>query len=125
MNKSKLKSYAPAARKAFIQTVTDRAHFWGLAENETIPVEEKGDIAIIGGRPFPRNIAGPRRVLEDRIRRDGFNQVVEVVAYTWFNRFMALRYMEIHSYLEHGFRVLSNPNGGPIPEILEQAAKVE
>lgn len=88
-------------------------------------MEEKGDIAIIGGRPFPRNIAGPRRALEDRIHRDGFNQVMEAVAYTWFNRFMALRYMEIHGYLEHGFRVLSNPGGGPIPEILEQAAKVE
>lgn len=125
MNKNKLKTYAPTARKAFIQTVTDRAHFWGLSEKETLPLEEKGDIAIIGGRPFSRNIAGPRRALEDRIRRDGFNSVMEAVAYTWFNRFMALRYLEIHGYLEHGFRVLSNPNGGPIPEILEQAAKVE
>ena len=125
MNKNKLKAYAPAARKAFIQTVTDRAHFWGLSEKENLPLEEKGDIAIIGGRPFPRDIVEPRRALEDRIRRDGFNQVMEAVAYTWFNRFMALRYMEIHGYLEHGFRVLSNPSGGPIPEILEQAAKVE
>ncbi len=125
MNKNKLKTYAPAARKTFIQTVTDRAHFWGLSEKETLPLEEKGDIAIIGGRPFPKNVAGPRRALEDRIRRDGFDSVMEAVAYTWFNRFMALRYMEIHGYLEHGFRVLSNPNGGPIPEILEQAAKVD
>lgn len=125
MNKNKLKAYAPAARKAFIQAVTDRAHFWGLSEKENLPLEEKGDIAIIGGRPFPRNIAGPRRALEERIRHDGFNQVMEAVAYTWFNRFMALRYMEIHGYLEHGFQVLSNPNGGAIPEILEQAAKVE
>jgi len=125
MNKNKLKSYAPAARKAFIQAVTDRAHFWGLSEKGTMPIEEKGDVVIIGGRPFPRKLAGGRKVLEDRIRRDGFNQVMEAVAYTWFNRFMALRYMEIHGYLEHGFCVLSHPNGGPIPEILEQATNLD
>jgi hypothetical protein len=54
----------------------------------------------------------------------GFAQVMEAVAYTWFNRFLALRYMEIHGYLEHRFRVLSNPSGNTIPEILEQAAHV-
>jgi hypothetical protein len=125
MNRSKLKSYAPLARRAFIQAVTDRAHFWGLSEKGFDLIEEKGDIALIGGRPFPRKVAGQRKKLEDRIKRAGFNHVMEAVAYTWFNRFMALRFMEIHGYLEHGFRVLSNPNGSHIPEILEQAAKVD
>jgi len=124
MNKSKLKSYAPAARREFIQAVTDRAHFYGLSENtsEIQPVEEKGDVAFIGGRPFPRKIAAQRKNLEQRIEREGFSQVMEAIAYTWFNRLLALRYMEIHGYLDHGFRVLSNPSGNPIPEILEQAA---
>jgi hypothetical protein len=127
MNKSKLKSYAPAARREFIQAVTDRAYFYGLSENknEIQPVEEKGDVAIIGGRAFPRKIAAQRKNLEQRIQREGFAQVMEAIAYTWFNRFLALRYMEIHGYLEHGFRVLSNPSGSAIPEILEQAAHVQ
>ncbi len=125
MNKNKLKSYAPAARRAFIQAVTDRAHFWGLSEKGIDPIEEKGDIAIIGGRPFPRQVAGQRRKLEERIKREGFPQVMEAIAYTWFNRFLALRYMELHGYLEHGFRVLSSANGGTIPEILDHAAQVE
>jgi len=125
MNKNKLKSYAPEARKAFIQAVTDRAHFWGLSESGAEPMEEKGDVAIIGGCPFPRKVAAQRRGLEEHIRREGFAHVMEEVAYTWFNRFMALRYMEIHGYLEHGFRVLSNPTGSPIPEILEKAAQVD
>lgn len=127
MNKSKLKSYAPAARREFIQAVTDRAHLYGLSENknETQPVEEKGDVAIIGGRAFPRKIAAQRKNLEQRIEREGFAQVMEAVAYTWFNRLLALRYMEIHGYLEHGFRVLSNPGGSTIPEILEQAAHIQ
>jgi transcription elongation GreA/GreB family factor len=49
MNKAKLKSYAPKARREFIQAVTDRAHFYGLSENtsEIQTVEEKGDVALI------------------------------------------------------------------------------
>src|ERR1035437_476492 len=99
MNKNKLKAYAPAARRAFIQAVTDRAHFWGLTESGSEPIEEKGDIAIIGGRPFPIKVATQRRGLEEHIRREGFFHVMEEVAYTWFNRFMAIRFMEIHGYL--------------------------
>jgi len=50
--------------------------------------------------------------------------VVRACAYTWFNRFIALRYMEIHDYLKHGYRVLSNNGNSTIPEILEHAADV-
>lgn len=125
MNKAKLKSYAPAARRDFIQAVTDRAHFFGLSEKEIVPVEESGDVAIIGGRPFPRAVAAQRRKLDARVKRDGFSQVMEAVAYTWFNRFLALRYMELHGYLEHGFRVLSNTGSSTTPEILDHAAQLD
>ncbi|NBK22830.1 MAG: BREX-1 system adenine-specific DNA-methyltransferase PglX, partial [Spirochaetia bacterium] len=54
----------------------------------------------------------------------GFDQLVERIAFTWFNRFTALRYMELHGFLDHGYRVLSHPNGGNIPEILEHATDV-
>lgn len=125
MNKAKLKSYAPAARRDFIQAVTDRAHFFGLSEKQLLPVDESGDVAIIGGRPFPRAVAAQRRKLDARVKRDGFSQVMEAVAYTWFNRFLALRYMELHGYLEHGFRVLSNTGSSTVPEILDHATQLE
>lgn len=125
MNKNKLKSYAPATRRAFIQAVTDRAHFWGLGEKGSESVEERSDIAIIGGRAFPRKVATQIKGLAERIKRDGFDHVMEAVAYTWFNRFMAIRYMEIHGYFEHGFRVLSSPNNSPVPQILEQVTHVK
>lgn len=125
MNKNKLKTYAPAARRDFIQAVTDRAHFFGLGEREIAPVEESGDVAIIGGRPFPRAVAAQRKKLENLVKREGFNQVMETVAYTWFNRFLALRYMELHGYLEHGFRVLSNSGSSTVPEILEHATELD
>lgn len=128
MNRSALKTYAPKARKEFIQAVTDRAAFYGLTKGETQAVTVKGDIAIIGGKAFPRSVAEKRRRLEDRIERQGpsgFEQVMEAVAYTWFNRLVAIRYMELHGYLDHGYRVLSHPEGKSTPEIVEHAEHVE
>ena len=66
-----------------------------------------------------------RKRLEEQIRRDGFERVMEAMAYTWFNRFAAIRYMELHGYLDHGYRVLSHPEGQDQPEILEHAADVD
>ena len=80
---------------------------------------------MIGERPFPRNVAEPRKRLEEQIRHDGFAQVMEAMAYTWFNRFAAIRYMELHGYLDHGYRVLSHPEDRDQPEILEHAADVD
>ena len=92
MNKAKLKSYAPAARREFIRAVTDRANLLGLGDRHSEPMVVSGEVAVIGGRAFPKKVAAQRDGLEARIRREGFNQVMEAVAYTWFNRFAALRY---------------------------------
>ena len=128
MNKSKLKSYAPQARKDFIAAVTARANLLGLSEAggilEVAPGERKGDIAIIAGREWPAKVFEQRERLIKHIKTVGFSQTMEAVAYTWFNRFAALRYMEIHDYLDHGHRVLSNREGG-MPEILNHATELE
>lgn len=125
MNKSKLKSYAPAARRDFIKAVTERAHYFGVDARKIETASVQGDVAIIAGRAFPKKIVAQRDKLVQLVQRDGFELAMRKVAYTWFNRFMALRFMELHGYLDHGFRVLSNPSGSAIPEILEQAAHVE
>lgn len=125
MNRTKLKSYAPQARRDFIQAVTDRAAFYGLTANKIDPITEKGDVAVIGGRAFPRSVARKRQALEARIVRHGFEQTMEALAYTWFNRFIAIRFMELHGYLDHGYRTLSHPEGKTTPEILEHAEHVE
>ncbi len=125
MNKNLIKSYAPQARRDFIQAVTDRAGKLGLTNDHIEPVKIQGDVATIGGQAFPRKVGELRQELERRIKRKGFDQFIEAMAYTWFNRFVALRYMEIHDYLAHGWRVLSNRSGPDIPEILENAAELE
>ena len=125
MNRNKLETYARQARRDFIAAVTDRAAFYGLTAGSTEPVVVQGDVAVIGAQAFPRNVAESRSRLEEQIRRDGFAQVMEAMAYTWFNRFAAIRYMELHSYLDHGYRVLSHPEGRDQPEILDHAADVD
>jgi len=126
MNKSKLKNYAPKARREFIQAVTDRAHFYGLSKDKTEPIKVDGDFAIINGQAFPKAIADQREKLEERIASSTYEQVIEEIAYTWFNRFVAIRYMELHGYLSHGYRVLSNPDpDNSMPEILEKAQHVQ
>ncbi len=125
MNKNKIKAYAPVARRELIAAVTAKAQALGLSATKVEPLELKGDFAMIAGRAFPRAIATPRYNLEKAIEREGFGQVMERMAYTWFNRFTALRYMELHGFLDHGYRVLSHPKGGNIPEILEHATAIE
>ena len=126
MNKAKLKTYAPQARKDFIAAVTQRANLLGLSESagkfEALPAERRGDVVLIAGREWPARVAQQRDRLVRRIQRDGFAYTMEAVAYTWFNRFAALRYMELHDYLGHGHRVLSSATTGGLPDILAHAA---
>jgi hypothetical protein len=95
-----------------------------LSASEIVPAEKKGDVMLIAGRSWPVRFYAARERLAARSRQQGFDQVMEAAAYSWFNRFAALRYMELHDYLNHGFRVLSNPAGG-LPEILQHVQDVE
>jgi hypothetical protein len=124
MNKANLKSYAPQARKDFIAAVTARANQLGLSVKagslEVAPAQSQGDVTVISGQAWPSKVSGQRDQLVERIRKDGFEQTMEAVAYTWFNRFAALRFMELHDYLGHGHRALSSTAGG-LPDILTHA----
>ena len=125
MNTSNIKAYAPKARTDFIAAVTKQAAKYGITESEIHSVEMKGDIALIDGRPFPVAITKPRADLLLLIRQKGFNVVIEQVAYSWFNRLCAIRYMELHDYLGHGRRVLSHPDNGAGFQILEDCLEIE
>ncbi len=124
-NRNVLKKYAPQARLDFIQAVSNRAAQFGITKDGHAAGEVQGELFILNGKAFPRSVANQRVRLIARIARDGFAQTMEAVAYTWFNRFLAIRYMELHAYLDHGCRVLSDPAGHAEPEILEKAASVE
>ncbi len=119
MNRTAVKNYAVRARRDFQKIVTERANALGISAKDIAKAESAGDMIVIKGRPFPKSIETPRRDLVDRVRRDGFESVVENIAYTLFNRFCALRFMEVNGYLP--FRVFSSASGNDTPEILKHA----
>ncbi|HBT88577.1 BREX-1 system adenine-specific DNA-methyltransferase PglX [Desulfobacter sp.] len=126
MDTTQIKAYAPQARKDFINAVTQRAARFGIhGDGNFDPVEFKGDTAIIGSQVFTKKGGELRERLVAKVKQTGFEMFIRSSAYTWFNRFVAIRYMELHDFLHHGFRVLSNPNGSDIPEILEHATEVD
>lgn len=125
MNNSALKQYAPQARKDFIAAVSQRANMLGLDPANPLAIEGQGSALIIGGRALPAHYEQLIVQLRNRIAEQGYAVVMEAMAYTWFNRLVAIRYMELHDFLDHGYRVLSHPQGHAQPEILDQVAHLE
>jgi len=107
MQTNKLKTYAPKARRDFIAAVTRRAGLFGLTASGIAPAREEGELLLIDGQPHPRRIGRQRAKLAERIRTQDFEQVMEATAYTWFNRLSAIRYMELHGFLDHNYPELS------------------
>jgi type II restriction/modification system DNA methylase subunit YeeA len=125
MQTTALKNYAPQARQDFISAVADQAARLGITANEILDARVEGDVLLTGGQAYPATVAPKRKKLVARIKTYGYLQTIDAVAYTWFNRLVAIRYMELHGYLDHGYRVLSHPNGDGRPEILEHATDVD
>ena len=111
VNTSQLSKYAPAARTAFIASVSARAARLGITSGDIVNAKVQGDVLLVGGEAFPRAIAAARKSLVERVEAHGFEATMEAIAYTWFNRFVAIRYMELHGYFDHGYRILSHPEG--------------
>lgn len=126
METSNIKNYAPRARVAFMDAVAKRLNTFGISANkkgelQVIDALVQGSVLQIGDNNFDSKLASARQRLVQKSEQLGYAQLVEQVAYTWFNRLCAIRYMEIHGYLGHGFRVLSHPSGDARFEILDHA----
>ncbi|MGL4449455.1 MAG: BREX-1 system adenine-specific DNA-methyltransferase PglX [Shewanella sp.] len=127
MNTNNLKKVAPLARTAFIKAITSRASEFGLTANGVSDFSVTGDILQVAGFTHPARHNAAIKRLHQRIAAQGFTAVMEQMAYTWFNRFCAIRFMELkseESYLEHGLRVLSHPNQPKGFEVLDNALQV-
>lgn len=114
MNKSAIQKYAIWARNELIEQVKQRAYQYGISENGY------GDenATVIAGRVLSADEKRQRRSFVDEIKKSSYKQAVEEVAYTWFNRFVALRYMEVNDFLPTHVRVFSDSSGNFNPEIL-------
>ena len=121
MNKNAIQKYAIWARNELIEQVKQRAYQYGIS------AKGYGDenAAVIAGRVLSADEKRQRAAFVSEIKRHGFEQAVEEVAYTWFNRFVALRFMEVNDYLPTHVRVFSDASGGFNPEILKDVLHLE
>jgi type II restriction/modification system DNA methylase subunit YeeA len=124
MDTSNIKKYAPKARVAFQQAVKAKANSLGISESNIEVATQSGDFLMVADRTFPATIKNGRDLLVREVELKGFEYVIEHVASTWFNRFCAIRFIELKGYLEHGYRVLSHPTEANSFEILSYAADV-
>lgn len=126
MDKSKIKSFAIWARRRLIESVSDKASKIGIFENEIKDVVAvQGGFKIVGSEEILPLSKEHRDALVSQIKDKGFEQVMEEVAYTWFNRFMGLRYMEVNEYLPSGIRILSSEvEGKSEPDVLSKVSEI-
>jgi type II restriction/modification system DNA methylase subunit YeeA len=104
MNTNLLKKFAQQARTKLIKEVAARLDY--VLHTDTAELREKTKAL---------------RQLQEAINATNQAQVIDKVAYTWFNRLMALRYMDANDYQPIGIRVLTPKDGYTLPEILEEA----
>ena len=121
MNKSAIQKFAMWARNELIVQVSQRAYQYGIEEDNI----QNGLAETLGGRILSAEERIQRQELIQQIREKGYRQVMEEVAYTWFNRFIALRFMEVNNYLPSHIRVFSDASGAFKPEILNDVLHVD
>ena len=121
MDKNAIKKYAVWARRELLSRVAQKALQYGV--DGTTPADP--DAEIINGRLLSAAEKSQRRALIDAIAADGYEQILEEAAYTWFNRFIALRFMEVNNYLPSHTRVFTDENNAFAPQILAEAIRIE
>ncbi|EBQ4102574.1 BREX-1 system adenine-specific DNA-methyltransferase PglX, partial [Salmonella enterica] len=129
MNTNNIKKYAPQARNQFRDAVIQKLTTLGISADkkgnlQIADAELVGETVRYGQFDYPKSTLTRRDRLVKRAREQGFDVLVEHCAYTWFNRLCAIRYMEIHGYLDHGFRMLSHPDNPTGFEVLDHVPEV-
>lgn len=121
MDKNAIKQYAVWARKELISRVAQKAQQYGITETEMVDAGADS----VNGKVLSAEEMQQRRALIAQINEKGYQQVMEEVAYTWFNRFSALRFMEVNGYLPSHVRVFTDENNAFKPQILAEALHLE
>ena len=121
MNKNAIKNFAVSARIMLIQAVTQKAFEYEVTENGKNDPSQ----AAVNGQSLTSAEQSQRAQLIAQIRAKGFASTMEEAAYTWFNRFIALRFMEVNNYLPSHTRIFSDEDGNFKPEVLTDAVNLE
>ena len=127
MDKRQLQAYAVWAKENLETQIEVSLKTLGIFSDTDIKnAKIIGDVVVIEGddHSYPRDLYSKRNSIVNLVKSEGYKQVIEEFAYTWFNRFVALRFMEVHNFFPHGFRVLSSRDGSVEPEVLKNLALV-
>lgn len=121
MDKNAIKKFAVWARNELIERVSKKAMVYGIAEKEVIDPNADS----VNGIVLTAAQKKERQALIEMVFAKGYQQVMEEVAYTWFNRFCALRFMEVNNYLPSLVRVFTNNKNEFRPQILTEAFELD
>lgn len=121
MNKNAIKNFAVSARILLIQAVTQKAFEYEVTEDGKNDPSQ----AAVNGQSLTPSEQSQRAQLIAQIQAKGFASTMEEAAYTWFNRFIALRFMEVNNYLPSHTRIFSDEDGNFKPEVLTDAVNLE
>ncbi|PTQ83310.1 Eco57I restriction-modification methylase [Trichococcus patagoniensis] len=114
MDNTALKKFAVSARKKIATGVRNRAAQFGITVEGIAPVQSLADGFIVNGHIFDNKTQMLYDHLRRRVEIDGYEAVMETATYTWFNRLVALRFMEVHDYLPIRTRILSALNANKV-----------
>ncbi len=130
MEKTAIKNFAIEARKILMRSAEVQAGLYGVTKDGCSNPIQKGagfevyqTVAGTENRIYGEDIS-KRRDLVDAVNEIGFAQVMEKAAYTWFNRLIAIRFMEVNDYLPTRTRVLSSATGSKTPDIVTEYREV-
>lgn len=121
MDKNAIKKFAVWARTELIARVSLKAVEYGITEDNI----EDANADSVGGKVLTADEKKQRQALIAEINDKGYKQVMEEVAYTWFNRFSALRFMEVNGYLPSHVRVFTDEENNFKPQIITEAIHLD
>ena len=121
MDKNAIKKFAIWARRELIERVSQKAMQYGITKDNIIPAESDS----INGKVLTEVQKKQREALISQINDKGFEEVMEEAAYTWFNRFIALRFMEVNGYIPTHVRVFTNEENSFKPQIIDEAIHLD
>ena len=121
MDKNAIKKFAVWARTELIARVSLKGVEYGITEDNI----EDANADSVGGKVLTADGKKQRQALIAEINDKGYKQVMEEVAYTWFNRFSALRFMEVNGYLPSHVRVFTDEENNFKPQIITEAIHLD
>ena len=121
MDKNAIKKFAVWARRELIERVSQKAMQYGIEKDNIVDAAADS----INGKVLTDTQKNQRRALISQINAKGYEEVMEEVAYTWFNRLIALRFMEVNGYLPTRVRVFTDEENNFRPQIIDEALHLD